>query len=96
MEKKFQFQKLLSQIKETNISQNLALRSHRASVYDTNKQPTMSTDFQKKVSLERRLRRGRNMHKPYYRTEQERLQSEQRILESASKPAVVDFEEMLG
>ena len=51
-------------------------------MYDASKQPTLSTDFQKKVSLEKRLRRGRNMHKPYYRTEQERLENEQRILDS--------------
>ena len=54
---------LLNQVKDVNVNDTLSLRKNRASMYDPHKCPTLDSDYQKKVSLEKRLRRGRNMHR---------------------------------
>ena len=95
-EKKMQFQKLLNQVKGASVNTNLALRSNRASVHDAAQSPCLSTDYQKKLSLEKRLRRGRNMHKPYYRTEKERVERELAVMASTQKQSYVDYEDVLG
>lgn len=94
MEKQEQFQLLLNQVKDVNVNNTLSLRKNRASIYDQ-KSPSYDSAYQKKVSLEKRLRRGRNMHMQYFRTENERLDFERREDEVMQKP-LVDYEYMLN
>ena len=64
------FTELLSSVHESNLDASLSLRNNRKLFYEQDRKvKTVSQDYQKKVSLQRRLRRGKFMHQPYFKTE---------------------------
>lgn len=92
-EKDQQFQFLLTKVKQTNLNEKLAVRNHRASVYEKNPDQ-MSSEYQKKVKLQNRLKRGRRMNQEHFRTEQDRLDAYERERTFSQQPRL-DYEKAL-
>ena len=90
-----QFQQLLNNVRNANLSNSLSLRMNRAEMYDQKRPQQMSTEFQKKQALQNRLKRGRLMHQKHYKTEKERLEAEEKEMSAAKKANLVDFESLL-
>ena len=91
------FNKLLQTVRDHSLDEQFSMRKQRAYLFDEQSDLSKCTKevvlCKKRVAIQARLRRGKFADRPYYKTERERLEAEEK--ERTQVRSNVNFEEAL-